>query len=354
MGRLGLLPVCRVCVYHGSRFRQQGDSMNLIDFSESRQIERCYGGGACGKSCIAGDDGAPWMLKRPARGRRQEPDSVPSPAAEWLGPHIYGSLGVPVHESKLGFRGGRLLCACRDFVYPDKAFESFHDCKNSLSDDLRGYQVRPSDGRSLYLSDILSAIEDLGDRYDSALLRERFWDMFVIDTFIGNSRRSNEDWGILCRCNRTWDYVGLAPVFDNGGASFGTCGSRDGNPEDGEEALEKAVPVLWSTYLADDGHRIDALSYMAGDCDAGCAAALMRFRDHLDRKRICDLVLSLPEDDHGITVMPEEAKKSCLEELGRRAGALLEVAFAKEKRRGIACTGGMDAAGKGRPDASAR
>lgn len=330
--------------------------MQLVDFNGSRQIGRCYGGSACGKSCIAGDDGAPWMLKRPARGRRQEPDPVPSPAAEWLGSHIYGSLGVPVHETKLGFRGGRLLCACRDFVYPGKAFGSFHDCKNSLSDDLRGYRVRPSDGRSLYLSDVLSAIEDLGDRYDSALLRERFWDMFVIDAFIGNSRRSNEDWGILCRCNRTWDFVGLAPVFDNGGASFGICGSRDGDgsPKGGEKVNEESAPVLWSSYLADDGHRIDALSYMAGDCDAGCTAALMRFRDHLAMERISALVLSLPEDDHGITVMPEEVKKSCLEELGPRAGALLEVACAKEERRGMACTGGMDEAGKGRPDACAR
>lgn len=44
-------------------------------------------------------------------------------------------------------------------------------------------------------------------------LEERFWDMFIVDAYIGNSDRNNGNWGII----RDQDgNKRLAPVYDNG------------------------------------------------------------------------------------------------------------------------------------------
>ena len=93
----------------------------------------------------------------------QEPSvSVPSyttaPVSEWLGSHVYAALGIPVHETVLGIRDGRIVCACRDFTFPDSRLVNFHDLKNSLSDDEPGFTEDASTGSGVVLADVRSAI----------------------------------------------------------------------------------------------------------------------------------------------------------------------------------------------------
>ena len=44
-------------------------------------------------------------------------------------------------------------------------------------------------------------------------IKKRFWDMFIIDAFIGNSDRNNGNWGVISRYNGNLE---IAPVYDNG------------------------------------------------------------------------------------------------------------------------------------------
>ena len=164
---------------------------------------RVYGGNAGRKICVKGPDSEPWMLKFPERSERRGetagdlPLRPSSPVREWLGSHVYASLGIPVHETVLGFREGKIVCACKDFTWPDLVLMDFHNLKNTLSNDWWDVSFirRPSDGRSLYLSDVLAGIERVGERLpiDVDEVRHRFWDMFVTDAFIGNGSRGNED-----------------------------------------------------------------------------------------------------------------------------------------------------------------
>lgn len=46
--------------------------------------------------------------------------------------------------------------------------------------------------------------------------KEKFWDMFVIDSLIGNTDRHNGNWGFLL--NKTIGKVEISPIYDCGSA----------------------------------------------------------------------------------------------------------------------------------------
>lgn len=127
--------------------------------------------------------------------------SVPSyttaPVSEWLGSHVYAALGIPVHETVLGIRDGRIVCACRDFTFPDSRLVNFHDLKNSLSDDEPGFTEDASTGSGVVLADVRSAIHRIPVLRSIDGVSDRFWDMFVVDAFIRNIDRNNTNWGVL-------------------------------------------------------------------------------------------------------------------------------------------------------------
>ena len=171
--------------------------------------------------------------------------------------------------------------------------------------------------RSLYLADILSAIEDSSASIDPGLLRERFWDMFIIDTFIGNADRNNENWGVL---SRNGTMLGLAPVYDNGNSFFSKRRESvlERRSQSQESLIQDAVGGARSCYLKDDGHHINPIKYITSLADEQCNAALLRFMEHLDMDRIRGLIEELPEECLNFTVMPEAAKEFHIRVLEQR------------------------------------
>lgn len=49
-------------------------------------------------------------------------------------------------------------------------------------------------------------------------LKDFFWDMFIVDAFLGNFNRHNGNWGILVDEQR--QYVQIAPVYDCGSCLY--------------------------------------------------------------------------------------------------------------------------------------
>ena len=103
---------------------------------------------------------------------------------------IYASLGIPAHETMLGYFQGKIVCACKDFCYPDKELHEFRELKNSTPDDSTGFSGTPSDGEAIFLSDVLASIEIVGVLRSTPGVLDRFWDMFVVDAFIKNPDRN--------------------------------------------------------------------------------------------------------------------------------------------------------------------
>ena len=282
----------------------------LVDFNEMPKVNRFYGGNAGRKICIE-YLGAPWMLKYPASTAQlagRVASYTSSPVSEYIGSHVYGLLGIPVHDTVLGFRDGKVVVACRDFTYPDKTLLEFRMLRNSISDDSASFSNRPSDGSNVTLSDVLESISQLDDVYDSEKVRERFWDMFVTDAFIGNKDRNNGNWGLLARNGAI---EGLAPVYDNGNCLFNKHTPTLNAERLADSALlaQDAIGTLTTVYTADDGRHIKPLDYIAEGLDSACNAAVARFAARLDPEEVFAFVDSVPCTALNLTVLPPETKE---------------------------------------------
>lgn len=302
--------------------------MELVDFNGARRINRFYGG-AAGRKVAIEWNGVPWMLKYPESTAGMAGKVVSyttSPVSEWLGSHIYGLLGIPVHETVLGFSEGKVVCACKDFTYPDIELIEFRMLKNSLSDEGDGFRERASDGRVTLLSDMLAAIASLGEVYDADVMLERFWDMFVIDAFIGNKDRNNGNWGLL---SHNGEILGLAPVYDNGNSFFNKRrpSMNESRAMDARLLEQDALGTVVSVYLKDDGHHVKPFDYISQGLDRDCNMALERFMNRVDMDKVMALVDSVPGEALNFTVLDERTRSFTKKTLRERFDKALFAAW---------------------------
>lgn len=283
-----------------------------------------YGGRAGQKEGIL-INGKPWIAKYPRTTRdlvgRNLPSYTSSPLSEHLGARIYASLGIPVHETQLGYRNGKIVCACRDFTFPNKRLFEFKEIKNALSDDDTGFSSAPSDGEVVLLGDVLATIELSPLLQGIPGVIERFWDMFVVDAFIKNPDRNNGNWGVLMDPGMTYE---LAPVYDLGSSLFSKRAPEVAvKRTENESALEEdAFGTNVSCYrLAnEDGESraIHPFAYMKNSANPDLAAAVKRFTERVDMAAIERIFDEVPEEAYGHLLMTPELKRAHLALLRKR------------------------------------
>ncbi len=298
--------------------------IEIADLRDCKESGLFYGGRAGQKEGIL-IDSEPWIAKYPRTTRdlhgKHLPPYTSSPVSEYLGAHIYASLGIPTHETILGYRSGKIVCACKDFTYPDKRLFEFKEIKNALSDDATGFDSAPSDGESVYLGDVLGAIETSPLLRSVSGVRERFWDMFVVDAFIKNPDRNNGNWGLLMLPNRTYE---LAPVYDLGSSLFSkrSPSLAAERLEDNENIEQDAFGTNVSCYrLPGDngkGHAIHPFEYLQTTHNPDLDAAVVRFVEAINLNAINELIDSLPSEAYGHRLMPESMRESHKTLLERR------------------------------------
>lgn len=193
--------------------------IKIYDLSDAQYSFRHgrYGGRAGAKDGIIINN-EPWIVKYPKSTKDMKGTDLPSyttsPVSEYLGSHIYELLDIPVHQTILGVRKGRLVVACKDFQKTLGDLAEIRQIKNSIleSDDKT---IHSSSGDAVSLEELYYHFQNnpLMDRDD---LKERFYDCIIVDIFINNNDRNNGNWGLLF--NSELGRYDLAPVYDNGNA----------------------------------------------------------------------------------------------------------------------------------------
>ena len=186
----------------------------MIDFTNLPKRKKAYGGANGSKLSVIYNNEL-YMLKLPARSLKNPNMSYTnSCTSEYLGCHIFNMLGLKAQDTLLGsyeYHGKtRTVVACRDFTSPNTTIIDFASVKNQIIDSA-------SNGYGTELSDILETIEKQ-TVINPKELKEHFWNMFVIDAFIGNWDRHNGNWGFLY--NQELDQIEIAPIFDCGSILF--------------------------------------------------------------------------------------------------------------------------------------
>lgn len=186
----------------------------LIDFTNLPTSNKLYAGGSGAKRAVI-YQGEQYLLKFPvAWPKNKNLGHANSSIAEYIGCHIFNSVGIRAQETVLGVyrKNGteKVVAACKDFTSPGVVLQDFASLQNSVIDS----------GHSCYsteLSDIMQSME-AQTAFPSTFLKRYFWDMFIVDALIGNENRSNENWGFLY--NTATDEITIAPVYGCGSSLY--------------------------------------------------------------------------------------------------------------------------------------
>ena len=261
-----------------------------IDFTKCERLPGRAYNGANGKKIAVRYDGDVWLLKFP-------PSTAEKPTtlsysnncySEHVASTIANMIGLKSHETRLGtFTNGKtkVVCACRDFTADGKQLYDFCSIKNTVIDSETG-------GTGTELGDVLETI-DLQSFVDPVELKAHFWDMFVVDAFLGNFDRHNGNWGFLV--DPTTRKAEIAPAFD-----FGSCLLPQA--DDGimrlvvEDKAERDARIynFPASALKQNGKKIGYVDFIAQNSDGVLAPSLRRILPRIDLAAINALIDDTP------------------------------------------------------------
>ncbi len=295
--------------------------MGIIDFTELKKRKKTYAG-ANGNKISVIYEGEQYMLKFPPQAKLNQDMSYSNSCfSEYLGCQIYESIGIPVQKTLLGVytvKGKqKIVVACGDFTEPGVSLQDFASLKNRMIDSER-------QGYGTELIDILQTIDEqtLVDR-DSLL--ERFWDMFIVDAFIGNWDRHNGNWGFLYD-DRT-DEMALAPVYDCGSCLYPQADEKimEAVLSDAGERNHRIYNIPLSAIMQ-DGKKIKYFDYISSLQNEDCNRALKRIVPRIDMERIREIIDQTP-------FVSELQKNFYLTMLSERKARILDFSLTALKKK---------------------
>ena len=261
-----------------------------IDFTDCERLPGRAYNGANGKKIAVRYDGDVWLLKFP-------PSTAEKPTAlsysnscysEHVASTIANMIGLRAHETRLGtFTNGKtkVVCACRDFTADGKVLYDFCSIKNTVIDSETG-------GTGTELGDVLETI-DHQSFVDPVELKAHFWDMFVVDAFLGNFDRHNGNWGFLV--DPTTRKAEIAPAFD-----FGSCLLPQADDDIMRRVIEDKAELDARIYnfpasaLKQDGKKIGYVDFIAQNRDGVLAPSLKRIVPRIDLAAISAFIDDTP------------------------------------------------------------
>ena len=228
-------------------------------------------------------------------------------------------LDIPTQEVILGTiydNNKKKLCvACKDFKEKGEYLYEFLNIKNSVLTD------GSSNGSGTELSEILDAI-DKQNFCPSSEVKKRFWEMFIIDSYLGNFDRHNGNWGFLV--NEFTGTKRLAPVFD-----CGSCLYPAPTDEQLQEFLndpkemEKRVFIFPNSIIEENEKKINYHDYLLATQNTDCIKAIKKIVPRIEQN-----VNKIEDFINNMKILSPVRKKFYKEILRMRRTLILEPALA--------------------------
>lgn len=293
----------------------------MIDFTDLPVRNKTYAGANGSKISVLYHDEL-YMLKFPAVPKiNKQMSYANSCISEYIGCHIFESIGISVQKTLLGTytKNGKqkIVVACKDFTAGGLVLQDFASLKNTMIES-------PHNGYGTELSDIADTLQEQ-TAMDSKILTEWFWDMFIVDAFIGNWDRHNGNWGFLY--NPITDEISLAPIYDCGSCLFpqadeGTMQKTLDNPAEREVRIFER-PL---SGIKINGQKISYFKFISSLENKDCNKALKRILPKIDMEKIYKIIDATPF----ISDLQKEFYKTILRERKER---ILDFSYQKLHKR---------------------
>lgn len=225
----------------------------VIDFTNAKEVFNTYKGSEIKKTLIYNDKKYLVKFPDPIREKNKIVSYINNSYSEYIGSNIFKICGFKTQNTILGKyiykNKEKIVCACEDFT------DFFH---NLYEFDTLALSADPDNKIANELNDIMKVINFLKDFMSVDDLKTRFWDMFVIDAFIGNTDRHNGNWGIINDLKNEKTY--FSPIYD--------CGSclnpllSDDDISKMNETEIKNLAINSYSCIKENGKKINYMSYI--------------------------------------------------------------------------------------------
>lgn len=261
----------------------------MIDFTHLPTRNKFYAGANGAKRAVI-YQGEQYMLKFPAPAPKNKDLSYANSCiTEYIGCRIFNSVGIHAQETLLGVyqKNGveKIVVACKDFTSPGIVLQDFASLKNTVINS--GHS-----GYGTELSDIMQAMEDQ-TAFPSELLKQHFWNVFIVDALIGNWDRHNGNWGFLY--NTTTDDITIAPIYDCGSSLYPQADEtimRD--TLDNQQQRDLRTFSLPLSGIKINNQRINYFDFISSLKNTDCNKALKRILPKINMDKIFNIVDETP------------------------------------------------------------
>ncbi len=129
--------------------------------------------------------------------------------------------------------------------------------------------------------------------YDVNELKEFFWQMFIVDSLVGNFDRHNGNWGFLI--NESIRKVEIAPIYDCASCLFPQLtDERIAEIIDDDEEMNARVFVFPTSSLKIDDKKINYFEYISSLKNEDCNKALLKLFPKIDLEKINLIIDNTP------------------------------------------------------------
>ena len=248
----------------------------MIDFTNAIEEINNYKGSEKKKTLIY--DNKKYLVKfpDPIREKNKNISYINNAFSEYVGSNIFKICGFRTQNVILGkyFYNGKekIVCACEDFTDEEHILYEFENLALSTNPDKK---------IETELEDIMEVIEE-SKMIDTQEITEKFWDMFVIDSIIGNTDRHNGNWGLIL--NKKTSNINFSPIYD--------CGSclntmiEDEELKKINEAELKNLAINCYSCIKENGKKINYMSYIKQMKNKECNNAIKRVFKNIDIEKI--------------------------------------------------------------------
>ena len=244
----------------------------MIDFTNAIEEFNNYRGSEKKKTLIYNNKKYLVKFPDPIREKNKNISYINNAFSEYVGSNIFKIVGFKTQNTILGkyeYKGKeKIVCACEDFTDDENVLYEFENLALSTNPDKK---------IETELNDIMEVIEE-NKMINSVETKEKFWDMFVIDSLIGNTDRHNGNWGFLL--NKKTHKVVFSPIYD--------CGSCL-NPMLEDEELEKIseselknLAINCYSCIRENGKKINYMSFVKQMKNKECNDATKRIFTYIN------------------------------------------------------------------------
>lgn len=201
--------------------------------------------------------------------------------SEYISCKIFESFGLETQNVILGEIKGKDCVACQNFLKDNEVLQEFSNFINNSA-----Y------GKEYSFEKILNTIDTHPNIFNKEDVKEKFWKMYILDSFLGNSNRSSSNWGFVVSAKQK--YSKFSPIYSCGFCLYPQISDKEIDKILGDKKeLETNILLFPASKIMKDNDNtqnsnyaqtINSLNY------EGCNNAIKWFVNNLNFQKIDNII----------------------------------------------------------------